>query len=28
LNFHAESDRLRQDDILQQVLDWKPAPRD
>src|SRR5580765_866618 len=26
LNFHAESDRLRQDDILQQVLDWKPAP--
>jgi len=28
LNFHAESDRLRQDDILQQLLDWKPAPRD
>ncbi len=28
LNFHAESDRLRQDDILKQVLDWKPAPRD
>ena len=28
LNFHAESDRLRQDDILRQVLDWKPAPRD
>ena len=28
LNFHAESDRLRQDDILQRVLDWKPAPRD
>ena len=28
LNFHAESDRLRQDDILQQVLDWKPAPRE
>ncbi|HKX00723.1 MAG TPA: MoxR family ATPase [Bryobacteraceae bacterium] len=26
LNFHAESDRLRQDDILQRVLDWKPAP--
>src|SRR6202171_161569 len=25
LNFHAESDRLRQDDILRQVLDWKPA---
>ena len=28
LNFHAESDRLRQDDILRQVLDWKPAPRE
>jgi MoxR-like ATPase len=28
LNFHAESDRLRQDDILQRVLDWKPAPRE
>src|SRR5579859_1833097 len=28
LNFHAESDRLRQDDILQQVLDWKTAPRE
>ncbi len=28
LNFHAESDRLRQDDILQQLLDWKPAPRE
>ena len=28
LNFHAESDRLRQDDILRQVLDWKSAPRD
>src|SRR5216684_2447802 len=28
LNFHAESDRMRQDDILQQVLDWKPAPRE
>src|SRR5437588_1178055 len=28
LNFHAESDRLRQDDILRQVLDWKLAPRD
>jgi MoxR-like ATPase len=28
LNFHAESDRLRQDDILQQVLDWKSAPRE
>ncbi len=28
LNFHAESDRLRQDDILKQVLEWKPAPRE
>jgi len=28
LNFHAESDRLRQDDILQRLLDWKPAPRE
>src|SRR5690349_10974605 len=28
LNFHAESERLRQDDILQQVLDWKTAPRE
>ena len=28
LNFHAESDRLRQDDILQRVMDWKPAPRE
>jgi MoxR-like ATPase len=28
LNFHAESDRLRQDDILKRVLDWKAAPRD
>jgi MoxR-like ATPase len=28
LNFHAESDRLKQDDILQRVLEWKPAPRD
>jgi len=28
LNFHAESDRLRQDDILQKLLDWKPAPRE
>jgi MoxR-like ATPase len=28
LNFHAESDRLRQDDILKKVLDWKAAPRD
>src|SRR6202171_3777543 len=28
LNFHAESDRLRQDDILKKILDWKGAPRD
>ena len=28
LNFHAESDRLRQDDILKRVLEWKAAPRD
>src|SRR5499427_3101317 len=28
LNFHAESDRLRQDDILKKVLEWKAAPRD
>ncbi len=28
LNFHAESDKLRQDDILQKLLDAKPAPRD
>ncbi len=28
LNFHAESDRLKQDDILKKVLEWKPAPRD
>jgi MoxR-like ATPase len=27
LNFHAESDRLRQDDILQQILDWKGIPK-
>lgn len=27
LNFHAESDRLGADDILQRLLDWKPAPR-
>jgi MoxR-like ATPase len=27
LNFHAESDRLKQDDILKRVLEWKPAPR-
>jgi MoxR-like ATPase len=28
LNFHAESDHLRQDDILKRVLEWRPAPRD
>jgi MoxR-like ATPase len=28
LNFHAESDRLKQDDILKKILDWKLAPRD
>jgi MoxR-like ATPase len=28
LNFHAESDRLSSDDILRQVLQQKPAPRD
>jgi MoxR-like ATPase len=28
LNFHAESDRLRQDDILKKLLEWKGAPRD
>jgi MoxR-like ATPase len=28
LNFHAESDKLKQDDILRRVLEWKPAPRD
>jgi MoxR-like ATPase len=28
LNFHAESDKLRQDDILKRVLENKPAPRE
>src|SRR5208337_4780401 len=28
LNFHAESDRLKQDDILRRILEWKSAPRD
>lgn len=27
MNFHAESDRLKADDLLRQLLDWKPAPR-
>ncbi len=26
LNFHAESDRLKQDDLLKRLLDTKPAP--
>ena len=28
LNFHAESDRLKQDDILKKVLEWKGSPRE
>jgi MoxR-like ATPase len=28
LNFHAESDRLKQDDILKRILEWKGSPRD
>ena len=28
LNFHAESDRLTQDDVLKKILDWRPAPRE
>jgi MoxR-like ATPase len=28
LNFHAESDRQSQDDILKKTLDWKGAPRE
>jgi len=28
LNFHAESDRLTQDEILNQLLELKPAPRE
>jgi MoxR-like ATPase len=27
LNFHAESDRLRPDDILKRLLEWKRPPR-
>jgi len=27
LNFHAESDRVRSDDLLKRLLDVKPAPR-
>ncbi len=28
LNFHAESDKLKQDDVLKRVLEGRPAPRD
>ena len=28
LNFHAESDRLKQDDILKRILEWKGIPKD
>jgi len=28
LNFHAESDRVSQDDVLRQILQVKPAPRE
>ncbi|MGP8245215.1 MAG: AAA family ATPase [Bryobacteraceae bacterium] len=28
LNFHAESDRVTQDDILKRLLEWKGAPRE
>jgi MoxR-like ATPase len=28
LNFHAESDRLKQDDILKRLLEFKPAPKE
>jgi MoxR-like ATPase len=28
LNFHAESDKLTQDDILRKLLEAKPVPRD
>ena len=28
LNFHAESDKLSQDDVLNRVLEAKPAPRE
>ncbi|MBK9166537.1 MAG: MoxR family ATPase [Bryobacterales bacterium] len=27
LNFHAESERLKQDDILKRILEWKPVPK-
>jgi MoxR-like ATPase len=28
LNFHAESDHLKQDDILKRILEWKAPPRE
>ena len=28
LNFHAESDRLKEDDLLKRILEARPAPRD
>jgi MoxR-like ATPase len=28
LNFHAESDRVTQDDILKRLLEWKGIPRE
>ena len=28
LNFHAESDKMRQDDVLQKILEVKGAPRE
>ncbi len=28
LNFHAESDRLKPDDILKRLLEARPAPRE
>src|SRR5579864_9529049 len=28
LNFHAESDRLKQDDILKMLLEWLPVPKE
>jgi MoxR-like ATPase len=27
LNFYAESDRVKSDDILRRLLEWMPAPR-
>jgi MoxR-like ATPase len=28
LNFHAESDRMKQDDILKKLLEWKGVPKE